>query len=187
LSPEAAHPLNVVQRPCLQLSCISGAGKPAGSIFSLPFRSTNSLQRGASACIQRNRYANGTPQGLRSSGKLGHRHLLDRAISTAAPTHTSSTLASISTCGSPSVAAPVIDLSRRFSGLESSSGFKFAQPGSLAKERVANGPQSLASQSRTDPFLCTAFFSIYVGYRRRRNFPRPGVPNEMRRRAAMES
>ena len=97
-------------------------------------------QRGASACIQRNRYANGTPQGLRSSGKLGHRHLLDRAISTAAPTHTSSTLASISTCGSPSVAAPVIDLSRRFSGLESSSGFKFAQPGSLAKERVANGP-----------------------------------------------
>ena len=86
------------------------------------------------------RFSSYSTQSLCEWQKLGHRHLLDRAISTAAPTHTSSTLASISTCGSPSVAAPVIDLSRRFSGLESSSGFKFAQPGSLAKERVANGP-----------------------------------------------
>jgi hypothetical protein len=35
-------------------------------------------------------------------------------------------------------------------------------------------------------FSLRSFFSICAGYHRRRNFPRPGAPEEMRRRAALK-
>src|SRR5258707_13384837 len=35
-------------------------------------------------------------------------------------------------------------------------------------------------------YVMRSFFSIYAGYHRRRNFPRPGAPEEMRRRAALK-
>jgi hypothetical protein len=61
--------------------------------------------------------------------------------------------------------AASVDWNHQFTGdnrRTSSSGFKFAQPESLAKTRrvfseCAMARQSCASHSRTDPFLCTAF------------------------------